>query len=111
MPRNAGKPVRGTERYRDEQRAGGPRMHGRGWHDHDEPHELERADLNEGIDAVLEAESSGERTGMGTRSTGARPEQTSERRKRSVPPSKGKRTQSKRRRTRPKAAPKGPRRI
>ena len=32
----------GTERYRDERRkGGGPRMHGRDWHDHEQPKEFE----------------------------------------------------------------------
>ncbi len=50
------------ERRRDEQRGEGPRMHGRGWHDHPEPRRLpfEMRDL----DALPEAESSGEREGM-----------------------------------------------
>jgi len=64
-------------------------MHDREWHDHDEPHDLERVADSEGSDAVIEAESSGERTGMGTRSTGTRAATTRERRKRTVPPSKG----------------------
>lgn len=33
----------GTERYRDERRSGGgPRMHGRTWHDHEQPHDIEK---------------------------------------------------------------------
>ena len=32
----------GTERYRDERRSGGPRMHGRKWHDHEQPHQVDR---------------------------------------------------------------------
>ena len=89
-------------------------MHGRGWHDHDAPHELQ-PEWAAGADAVLEAESSGSRTGMGARRVGARPTQTQQRRSRSVPPSKGqpkraaKRAASKR--SRAKAAPKGQRRI
>ena len=89
MPRKAAKKVRGTERYRDERRKGGPRMHGREWHDHDEARDLERVIDNAGKDALPEAESGGDRTGMGARSTGARPTQTRQRRKRTVPPSKG----------------------
>jgi hypothetical protein len=78
------------ERLRDERRKdGGPRMHGRQWHDHDEPHELERVADNAGADAVIESESGGERTGMGTRRTAARAMQSRQRRKRSVPPNKG----------------------
>jgi hypothetical protein len=50
------------ERHRDEQRQGGPRMHGRDWHDHPEPRELP-PDMRE-LDALPEAESSGEREGM-----------------------------------------------
>ena len=89
MARKAAKNVPGTERYRDERRRGGPRMHGREWHDHDEPHGLERVADNAGSDALLEAESGGDRTGMGARSAAARPTQSRERRKRTVPPSKG----------------------
>ncbi len=101
-------------------------MHARGWHDHDEPHDLERA-ANAGRDALIEAESGGDRTGMGRRATGARPGQSRERRKRTTPPSKGlsKRAAAKRvdagvrgkarapaeSGTRRKAAPKGPRRV
>ncbi|HSN26666.1 MAG TPA: hypothetical protein VLT45_10280 [Kofleriaceae bacterium] len=41
MTRAKAKP--GTERYRDERRSGGgPRMHGQRWHDHDQPHDVER---------------------------------------------------------------------
>jgi hypothetical protein len=139
MPRRPAKNVPGTERYRDERRkGGGPRMHARGWHDHDEPHDLERVADNAGNDAVIEAESGGDRTGMGRRAAAARPTQTRERRKRTVPPSKGlsKRAAGKRGKavanakagtrpkaganmkaakpmtgTRKKAAPKGPRRV
>ncbi|HEY5922343.1 MAG TPA: hypothetical protein VIV11_11760 [Kofleriaceae bacterium] len=90
MPRKAAKNVPGTERYRDERRKdGGPRMHGRRWHDHDEPHEIERVVDNRGNDAVIEAESGGDRAGMGNRRTAARATQSRERRKRSVPPGKG----------------------
>lgn len=33
----------GSERGRDEQRSGGgPRMHGRKWHDHEQPHQVDR---------------------------------------------------------------------
>lgn len=89
MPRRAAKNVPGTERYRDERRkGGGPRMHARGWHDHDEPHDLERV-ADTGRDALIEAESGGDRTGMGRRATAARPGQSRERRKRTTPPSKG----------------------
>ena len=51
------------ERRRDEQRAGGPRMHGRNWHEHPEPRQLP-TELRD-LDALPEAESSGEREGMG----------------------------------------------
>ena len=55
----------GTERYRDEQRArGGARMHGRLWHDHDEPRSFER-EYMAGADAVPEVEAAEERQGMG----------------------------------------------
>ena len=61
MPRNKQKP--GTERFRDEKRSDQtPRMHGRRWHDHAQKEvSPELSDL----DAVPEAESSGEREGMG----------------------------------------------
>ena len=33
----------GTERHRDEaRRGGGPRMHGKPWHEHAQPHDLDR---------------------------------------------------------------------
>ena len=33
----------GSERARDERRSsGGPRMHGRKWHDHEQPHQVDR---------------------------------------------------------------------
>ena len=54
---------RAGERKRDEQRSGGPRIHGREWHDHDEPRRM-TPDLTE-LDALPEAEGSGERAGMG----------------------------------------------
>jgi hypothetical protein len=56
----------GSERFRDERRtARTPRMHGRTWHDHDEPREIRPnpEELAE-LDALPEAESSGEREGM-----------------------------------------------
>lgn len=62
MPRKQSN--RGTERYRDEKRAGGgPRYHAERWHDHPEPRvmEPETADL----DALPEAEAAPERAGMG----------------------------------------------
>jgi hypothetical protein len=129
MPRRAAKNVPGTERYRDERRkGGGPRMHARGWHDHEEPHDLERVADNEGNEAVIEAESGGDRAGMGRRRMKASGSQGRERRKRTVPPGKGlsKRAAGKRGKagakrvstgtkaktgTRKKAAPKGPRRV
>jgi hypothetical protein len=90
MPRKRAKDVPGTERYRDERRkGGGPRMHARQWHDHDEPHDLERVSQNEGKDAVIEAESGGDRAGMGRRRMQTAGSQGRERRKRTVPPSKG----------------------
>jgi hypothetical protein len=61
MPRTRSR--RGTERYRDERRAGGPRYHGDAWHDHSEPRVLEPE--MEDLDALPEAQSSGEIEGMG----------------------------------------------
>jgi hypothetical protein len=60
--RNKAKP--GTERHRDEARSGGgPRMHGMRWHDHAEPHALDRvSNKPAGGDGV---EAADERTGMG----------------------------------------------
>ena len=97
-------------------------MHGRKWHDHEEPHDLERVSENEGNEAVLEAESSGERKGMGRSKAGG--SQGRERRKRTVPPGKGLAKSAVKRGktskaakkpsmsgTRKKAAPKGSRRI
>jgi hypothetical protein len=64
MPRTRRTP--GTERFRDEQRRGGPRMHGRQWHDHDEPSNPTPGDLEmEELDARPQAESAPEQTGMG----------------------------------------------
>jgi hypothetical protein len=55
----------GTERFRDEKRkTGGPRMHGRKWHDHAEPRTIQPEELA-APDAATEVESSGQRTGMG----------------------------------------------
>jgi hypothetical protein len=54
----------GTERHRDEAREGGPRMHGRGWHDHDEAHSAELESMA-APDAVPEVEAADERQGMG----------------------------------------------
>lgn len=63
MTRAKDKP--GTERFRDEQRArGGARMHGRLWHDHEEPRSFER-EYMAGADAVPEVEAAEERQGMG----------------------------------------------
>jgi hypothetical protein len=60
MTRGKDKP--GTERHRDEARSGGgARMHGRQWHDHAEPHALERVG-NRRPDGV---EAADERQGMG----------------------------------------------
>lgn len=50
------------ERFRDEKRTGGPRMHGEGWHDEREPRDMS-PELRD-LDALPEAESSGEREGM-----------------------------------------------
>jgi hypothetical protein len=62
MTRAKDKP--GTERHRDEAREGGPRMHGRGWHDHEETHSAQLESL-EAPDAVPEVEAADERQGMG----------------------------------------------
>jgi len=63
MTRGSDKP--GTERFRDERRArGGARMHGRLWHDHDEPRSFER-EYQAGAEAVPEAEGTEEHQGMG----------------------------------------------
>jgi hypothetical protein len=103
-------------------------MHSRGWHDHKEPHDLERVADNEGNDAVIEAESGGDRAGMGRRRPQTAGSQGRERRKRTVPPGKGLSKRAKGTRgktgakqvstgtkaksgTRKKAAPKGPRRV
>ncbi len=91
MPRKAAKNVPGTERYRDERRKGaGPRMHSREWHDHDEPRDLEPIGESVGNEAVPEAESGPEHTGMGRRRYGGTSlSQSGEHRKRTTPPSKG----------------------
>lgn len=51
----------GTERHRDEARRGGPRMHGKQWHDHPEAHDLDRVRRSR-PDQMEAAE---ERQGMG----------------------------------------------
>lgn len=52
----------GTERHRDEaRRGGGPRMHGKQWHDHQEAHDLDRV----GRSRPDGMESADERQGMG----------------------------------------------
>ena len=110
MPPRAAKNVPGTERYRDERRkGGGPRMHARGWHDHDEPHDLERVADNEGSEAVIEAESGGDRSGMGRRRMQTAGSDGNERRKRTVPPGKGlsKRAAGKRGKAGAKSVPSG----
>jgi hypothetical protein len=90
MARKPEKQVPGSERSRDEARSDDlPKMHGREWHNHDEPREVESVANSEGFDAVIEAESSGERAGSRHRQTEAREVQSQERRKRSVPPDKG----------------------
>ena len=88
MPRSAAaKP--GTERFRDERRkGGGPRMHSRGWHDHEEPRDLERVAQSAAVDAVPEVEAGGDRAGVG-RQRKTSGTQGRERRKRTTPPSKG----------------------
>jgi hypothetical protein len=87
MPAARKKP--GTERFRDEKRtSGGPKMHGRQWHDHEEPKDFE-PEAMAGAGAVVEAESGGDRTGMGRRAVAARQTQSRERRKRMTPVSKG----------------------
>lgn len=83
MPRKA-KNVPGTERYRDQRRTGGgPRMHSRKWHDHEEPRDLEPLSESVGNEARTRAESASERSGMGRRVD------EREKRKRMTPPSKG----------------------
>lgn len=90
MARKAAKDVPGTERYRDERRSDrGPKMHEREWHNHEQPRDIESVANSEGNDAVIEAEGSGDRTGMHRRQTEARAPQSNEKRKRSVPPGKG----------------------
>jgi hypothetical protein len=109
-------------------------MQSRGWHDLKEPHDLERVADNEGKDALVEAESGGERVGMRRRRIQRAGAQGRERNSRTMPPGKGlsKRPAAKRGKagakraatatqatkaskaksgTRKKAAPKGPRRV
>ncbi len=95
--KNSASRVRAGERARDEARkGGGPRMHGRNWHDHDKPKPLEPERVA-GLDSMTDVESSGDRTGMGRRSIAARPTQSRERRKRTTPVSKGIKTKASRR--------------
>ena len=81
-PRAPARNKPGTERFRDERRkSGGPRIHGREWHDHDKPKALP-PEYMAGADAVPEVESSGEHMGMNRRT----------RRKRMTPVGKGPKT-------------------
>ena len=90
MPRKAAKNVPGTERYRDERRkGGGPRMHSREWHDHDEPRDIEPLSESIGNEALPEADSAAEQSGMGRRLYGTTTSQGGEHRKRTTPPGKG----------------------
>ena len=56
----------GSERFRDERRPGGPRMHGGRWHDPDafEQRPIVDPETATAPDALTEAESSGDRAGM-----------------------------------------------
>jgi hypothetical protein len=88
MPRKAAaKP--GTERYRDQRRTGGgPRMHGRKWHDTETRSEQE-SDLEKSArDATPEVEGGGDHAGMG-RQRKTSGTQGREPRKRTTPPGKG----------------------
>jgi hypothetical protein len=89
MPRRASAKNIPGERARDERReGGGPRMHGRDWHDHDTPKPLEPERVA-GQDAAPDVESGGDRSGMGRRAVAARATQSREKRKRFVPAGKG----------------------
>jgi hypothetical protein len=86
MPPAKNKP--GTERYRDERRNDArPKMHGGQWHDHSAPKDLE-PEIMAGADAVIDAEGSQDRTGVGRRAN-AKTSQGRVRRKRMTPVGKG----------------------
>jgi hypothetical protein len=92
--KNSAPRVRAGERARDEARkGGGPRMHGRDWHDHDKPKPLQPERVA-GLDAATDVESGGDKTGMGRRSVAARAKQSNEKRKRFTPAGKGIRTKA-----------------
>ncbi len=87
MPAAKNKP--GTERYRDERRKDAkPKMHGRQWHDHDKPKDIEPA-ATAGADAVTEGEGSQDKAGFGRRRANAKTSQGRVRRKRMTPVGKG----------------------
>ncbi len=95
--KNSASRVRAGERVRDEARkGGGPRMHGRDWHDHDKPKPLQPERVA-GLDAATDVESGGDRAGMGRRAVAARPKQSREKRKRFTPAGKGIKTKASRR--------------
>jgi hypothetical protein len=87
--RRPAKSTPGTERYRDERRSGGgPRMHGRKWHDHDNPRDLEPAGAS-AAETITEGEHGGAHAGMGRVRANAKTSQGRVRRKRTAPVTKG----------------------
>lgn len=85
MATNKEDPKPGSERFRDEQREGGPRMEGHQWEDYEEPRELEPEQLA-GAESIPDVEAGPEQSGMGKERRGT----TGEGRKRSKPIMKGK---------------------
>jgi hypothetical protein len=90
MPRKAAQSVPGSERHRDEARTGGgPRMHGRTWHDQESTSEQASAEVENIVsDAAPQSEGGGEHAGMG-RQRKTSGTQGGERRKRTTPVGKG----------------------
>jgi hypothetical protein len=63
-------------------------MHGRQWHDHEQPKEITPEAMT-GLDAAPDIESSGQRAGMGRLRKNPAGSQGRVRRKRTTPPGKG----------------------
>ena len=62
----------GTERHRDEaRRGGGPRMHGKQWHEHTEPRDLDRVRSRHrpAMEGAEEIQGMGKHVGRGEKGT------------------------------------------
>jgi hypothetical protein len=98
MPRKTARNVPGTERYRDERRGGGPRMHGRQWHDHDKEKDFE-PEAMAGAGAIvgepIEGSPNNSVEGMGRVRKTKKTSQGRVRRKRTTPVGKGPKAKTK----------------